>query len=850
MSTLNNKTIYLKTPYIQNQLVYNVPLQVYSEDGTTIVNDIKIQALKIDSLNLEIKVGNELIQNINFTASINNTANGIIVTLFQNILEAEFLEIFRYTNPQSSTEYQNQIQTITLKQSLNTDITNAFNSLQEHEKLIQNTRTQTSKYSDIISTHNIEINTLKNDILTHTHNARKLIFNPVSNNNATNVQDAIENNAIAIMEVARGNVDREGARVASIVNIDLQNITAIDGITLTFEDRVLIKDQTNKAENGIYVFDGVSGLTRALDVNTIPLIQGSRVQAEEGTSAEKQFKLIANDLQGVIDNEPVFIEEQFYAITNNQIKLNNFYKQPAQTFIANVSNTLSEPQYVTTSEVKNTLLINNIDNTSDLNKPISTAIQTALDLKANESDLEDLNSYTVAQLLNLQTEIGTKQDNLPIGGNDQYLGFDSNTIVVKTLNINLIEGGENLDNTRDVDKPISNPQAILFNKCFQEKGSLENFTINGSFLNCIALSSGNYYIPNTLLMAIADKPSQIQSNSVANLILHNVYLGEEKIAQTQTLIEIATTETFIYTRVIIILPTENIKNWTKLANNLDVATLEAQIQNIIVGQLQDIYVPQTQFITALNLKQDALPNGTSEEYVRGDKTIGILSTNAVVEGTNQSRLYHSGARVRATTLTGYAETNTITTATDTILQALGKKADRITTYTKTEVDTLLLNPTLLGTFSFKKFPSDVTPPAIKTHSNGMKEFLFNNQIVTQMQAPTYFALIQSYGSTATSIQLSECGEVIGIAGDGAGLTARANGSNTGEEKHVLTLDELAEHDHLYYEPSGTLGPSQDGPSLKLASLFNDLKHTSQTGGSQPFNVMQPTYFASTYFVAW
>jgi hypothetical protein len=235
-------------------------------------------------------------------------------------------------------------------------------------------------------------------------------------------------------------------------------------------------------------------------------------------------------------------------------------------------------------------------------------------------------------------------------------------------------------------------------------------------------------------------------------------LGEEKIAQTQTLIEIANTETFIYTRAIIILPTQDVKNWTRLANNLDIETLETTIQSIIVGQLQEIYVTQTQFTTALNLKQDTLPNGTSEEYVRGDKTIGILSTDAVIEGTNQNRLYHSEARVRATTLTGYTEIDAVTTATDNVLQALGKKVDRITVNTALDLKANLDSPSFTGT------PTAPTPATNNNSTNIATTAYVNNKISSYQTTATND--IKSVSVTYTAEKLTFV-KYVPISGAGA-----------------------------------------------------------------------------------
>lgn len=55
------------------------------------------------------------------------------------------------------------------------------------------------------------------------------------------------------------------------------------------------------------------------------------------------------------------------------------------TFKGRVSAGSGDVQDLTVAQVKTALAINNVDNTSDANKPVSTAVQTALDLKINTS---------------------------------------------------------------------------------------------------------------------------------------------------------------------------------------------------------------------------------------------------------------------------------------------------------------------------------------------------------------------------------------------------------------------------------------------------------------------------------
>jgi hypothetical protein len=63
---------------------------------------------------------------------------------------------------------------------------------------------------------------------------------------------------------------KDSVRVASVANVaDLEDVTAVDGVTLADGDRVILKDQTTVPQNGIYVFDlATTTLTRAEDQAT------------------------------------------------------------------------------------------------------------------------------------------------------------------------------------------------------------------------------------------------------------------------------------------------------------------------------------------------------------------------------------------------------------------------------------------------------------------------------------------------------------------------------------------------------------------------------------------------------
>lgn len=96
----------------------------------------------------------------------------------------------------------------------------------------------------------------------------------------------------------RGLAWKQEVRAASTANLSLAAPGAtIDGVTMVSGDRVLLKNQTAPAENGIYVWNGAAvAATRALDADTWTELAGSTVTVTEGTvNADLVFLCTANE---------------------------------------------------------------------------------------------------------------------------------------------------------------------------------------------------------------------------------------------------------------------------------------------------------------------------------------------------------------------------------------------------------------------------------------------------------------------------------------------------------------------------------------------------------------------------
>lgn len=92
---------------------------------------------------------------------------------------------------------------------------------------------------------------------------------------------------------------KNAARVATTTNGTLATAYAngqvIDGVTLATGDRILIKDQTNQPDNGIYVVAATGAPTRATDADSTAELDSAAVLVEAGTvNADQAYTQTTN----------------------------------------------------------------------------------------------------------------------------------------------------------------------------------------------------------------------------------------------------------------------------------------------------------------------------------------------------------------------------------------------------------------------------------------------------------------------------------------------------------------------------------------------------------------------------
>lgn len=120
----------------------------------------------------------------------------------------------------------------------------------------------------------------------------------------TNVADPSANtdgaNKQYVDNVARGLRWKEAVRVATTANGALAtayaNGQSIDGVALVTGDRILIKNQTTGAENGLYTVNSSGAPTRTIDADGgTELAPGTAVTVTEGTTNGDKVFLLTTD---------------------------------------------------------------------------------------------------------------------------------------------------------------------------------------------------------------------------------------------------------------------------------------------------------------------------------------------------------------------------------------------------------------------------------------------------------------------------------------------------------------------------------------------------------------------------
>lgn len=138
----------------------------------------------------------------------------------------------------------------------------------------------------------------------------------------------------------------------------------------------------------------------------------------------------------------------------------------AFTIKGNSTASSAAPQDLSVATTKSLLSINNVDNTSDASKPVSTAQQTALNLKADIAS--PTFTGTVSGITKTMVGLSNVDNTSDATKNSATVTLTNKTLTSPLINtpIGIVKadvGLGNVDNTSDVNKPVSTAQQVALN---------------------------------------------------------------------------------------------------------------------------------------------------------------------------------------------------------------------------------------------------------------------------------------------------------------------------------------------------------------------------------------------------
>ena len=338
----------------------------------------------------------------------------------------ETLETNVDTNTEDINTLQTQVETNTGNITTNTeDIDTLKSNVSELQTSVEdNTQTITTMNSSITqNTNDIQslttrVTSAENNIIENTTN--------ISNNTQSigNINTTLENQAdsISVLET-----QTETNRVTTQANT-----VAIQGLVNQFDTyhhyfqgyyEHTADIQELEAERGDYAYNGETNTIWAFDTvwsdtfDPIPSDMGGKTQTTP-----------------LMDGEASVGSENYYAAGDHRHPT-DITRASAEDLTAHINNK-TNPHSVTKEQVG----LSNVDNTSDVNKPISTATQSALDLKQNITDNTLLtDSKIIPNSINeLYTNLKSVQDLMT----QTYLIYKHNSFEItngKTINFQLRE---------------------------------------------------------------------------------------------------------------------------------------------------------------------------------------------------------------------------------------------------------------------------------------------------------------------------------------------------------------------------------------------------------------------------
>ena len=246
------------------------------------------------------------------------------------------------------------------------------------------------------------------------------------------------------------------------------------------------------------------------NTNTVSIveIQGVYALAEDLQQANIAIGLKLDKTGDSKDNVSTFTQSATLAVINTGEKHSVMFgkiKKAIADLISHIGNT-TNPHSVTKTQVG----LGSVDNTADINKPVSTLQQTALDLKLDKTgdSKDNITTFTQAGTL---ANIATGEKHSVILGKVAKAIADFITHKNSTTNPHTVTktqaGLGSVDNTADADKPVSTLQQtaldLKLDKTGDSKDNVTTFSQAGTLAN-ISTGEKHSVIFSKVAKAIAD----------------------------------------------------------------------------------------------------------------------------------------------------------------------------------------------------------------------------------------------------------------------------------------------------------------------------------------------------------
>ena len=253
-----------------------------------------------------------------------------------------------------------------------------------------------------------------------------------------------------------------------------------------------------------------TGATEDVDLGTRDLYTNKVYLLDESNDNHGSIHYTDGDfhIEDADGHKLLVIEDGFMQLhLTDTIQSNIFTSNLTQTrdhYLPNASGTIALTSDITKSAVG----LGNVDNTSDANKPVSTATQTALDAKAPIAS--PTFTGTVGGVTKSMVGLGSVDNTTDLGkpiSTATQTALDAKAPIASPTFTGTVGGITksmvglgNVDNTTDLNKPISTAtQTALNNRSYSvgTSGSSSITIVTGGVANLIAISGHTFTIPET-----------------------------------------------------------------------------------------------------------------------------------------------------------------------------------------------------------------------------------------------------------------------------------------------------------------------------------------------------------------